>query len=294
VVIAVGTVHRLVACLCVTSATAVVAACADPARPPRPASGGARPMSASLPIASNADSAALRWWARFPVNASPRPLVLTGPTINDPGPGFPDGDAKLAYLSGAIDLATALPAGTRTPNGQHIISASKAFTALRAMGSANKPGATRLTITGVRLGAGTFATDRGPRSLPTWDFTFAGMPQPAQVLAIPAADRWPRPGMPATDVAQFEATIAADGRHATISFTGAPPGTGPCQAQYSADITQSASAVLISVRMLTNPNTSPDTMCAAVGYARTLTVTLTPALGNRVLIDSKGNAAPVR
>jgi hypothetical protein len=228
------------------------------------------------------------------VNASPRPLVLTGPFINDPGPGFPDGDAKLAYLSGAIDLATALPTGTTMPNGQRIISASEAFTALRAMGSANKPGATRLTIIGVRLGSGTFATDRGPRSLPTWNFTFTGMPQPAQVLAIPAADRWPRPGMPATDAAEFYASIAADGRHATISFTGAPPGTGPCDAQYRADTTESATAVLISIRMLTNSNTSPDTMCAAVGYPRTLTVTLTPALGNRVLIDSKGSAAPVR
>jgi hypothetical protein len=99
--------------------------------------------------------------------------------------------------------------------------------------------------------------------------------------------------MPATDVAQFHATIAADGRHATISFAGASPGTGPCQAEYRADITESATAVLISIRMLTNPKTSPDTICSGVAYSRTLTVTLAHALGNRVLIDSKGNAAPV-
>jgi len=163
------------------------------------------------------------------VKASPRPWVLTGPTINDPAAGFPNGDAKQAYLSGAMDLAIALPTGTRMPNGQHIITASKAFAKLRAMGAADQRGRTRLTITEVRLGSGTFSTDRGPRSLSTRDFFLTGLPQPAQVLAIPAADRWPRPGMPATDVAQFHATIAAGGRQATISFRGAPPGNGHCQ-----------------------------------------------------------------
>ena len=54
---------------------------------------------------------ALRPWSAFPVSASPRPLVLTGPGIAGPRSGFPDGPAKLAYLEGAITAPAVLPPG---------------------------------------------------------------------------------------------------------------------------------------------------------------------------------------
>jgi hypothetical protein len=235
------------------------------------------------------DSAALQLWAGFPVNASPRPLVLTGQAINDPATGFPDSDGKVAYLSGSYDLATALPPGTTTSGGQQVITAADALDALRAMGAGNKPVTPRLQITDVQLGTSLFYTDRGQQSLPAWLFTFAGIAEPASVLAIPVANRWPHTGIPG--YARFDVQLAGDGRHLTIGFSGYASGSGPCNAEYTADVAQSSTAIAVTIRQLPNPNMKPDTMCIAMGYGRSLDVTLSATLGNRVIIDETG--APV-
>jgi hypothetical protein len=232
-------------------------------------------------------SLALRMWAGFPVTASPRPLVLAGPAILDPSSGF-NGEDKIAYLSGNFEVAAPLPTDTATALGQHVIAAEVALNLLRTLGANNKSGTTTgLKITRAELGTGVFSTDRGPRSLPAWIFTFTGVSQPARVLAIPATDRWPRPGMPSGD-GVGGVSISNDGRQVTLHFVGAPPGSGPCDAQYAADITQTATAVQLSARELPNPNSSAKTVCIAVGYTRTVTVKLEPALGNRVLISANG------
>lgn len=235
----------------------------------------------------------LRLWADFPVNASPRPLVLTGPAIIDPASGFPaDGAAKLAYVYGSFELATTLPTGPATVNGQQVSTAAQALAELRDQGDGKKPALKPLPITGVEFGSGTFSTDRGQRTLPAWTFHFAGVSDPARVLAVPPFDRWPLPGMPMGDGSEGGATISADGNQVTVSFIGPEPGNGPCGAEYSAEVEQSSTAVSISVRELPNPN-ADQASCSLVGYIRTVTVTLQSPLGNRVVIDAHGIPLPV-
>jgi len=236
-------------------------------------------------------AAALGWWASFPVDASPRPLVLAGPDILDPATGFPDGDSKVAYLTGKYQLRTTLPAGPATVDGQRILSAAGALAALRGAGSTGPSVSTPLTITVVRLETATFATDRGPRTLPAWSFRFAGVAGPARVLAVPAADRWPHSGMPAAGGPEAGVTLSADGSKVTLSFVGMAAGTEPCQADYTADVSQGSTAVSVSVRELPNPN-NRNVQCDGVGVNRTITVSLRPPLGNRVLIDAHGAPLP--
>jgi hypothetical protein len=256
----------------------------------------------AAPGNTSGSSATLGLWASFPVDAVPRPLVLTGPDVLDPASGFGSGNGKLAFISGDFELRTTLPVAPVTVKGQRISSAAEALAELRGEGT-KPPEATPLAITGVGLSIGTFPTDRGARELPAWSFRFAGVAEPALVLAISPADRWPRPGMPTNDGPPAGATISADGTKATVSFLGAAAGTGPCQAEYAADVRQARTSVLVSIRQLPHPKDSPDpkptdngdpaTMCAAVGYTRTVTVNLQPPLGNRVLIDAHGAPLPV-
>ncbi|MFL6161098.1 MAG: hypothetical protein ACJ74U_02600 [Jatrophihabitantaceae bacterium] len=231
---------------------------------------------------------ALRLWADFPVDAAPRPLVLTGPDIINPMSGFPNGEDKMAYILGSFELKTALPVGPATTNGQQLISAAQAVADLRAQGDTKQVASTPLRITSVKLGTGKFSTDRGSRSLPAWIFRFAGVPDPALVLAVPPADRWPRPGMPTNDGGPGGVSISSDGSRVTLTFYGAAPGTGPCEAEYTADVAQSATTVSISPRELPNPGNDGQASCDLAAHRRTLTVALQPPLGNRVIIDSHG------
>lgn len=240
---------------------------------------------------SGSESAALRLWAGFPVDASPRPVVLTGAAINDPATGFTNAAEKIAYLSGDFDLGTALPSAPRASGGQPIMSASDALAILRGQGAGAPAPTTALRITDVHLGNSTFSTDRGPRSLPAWIFTLAGVTDPAGVLAIPPAHRWPQSGQP-HHPARFTVTFSSDRHRATISFVGGPSGNGPCGAEYSIHLAQSSTAVEVSIQQLPSPNTSSATACTTIALSRSLTVTLNPALGNRVMVDSSGTPLP--
>lgn len=261
-------------------------------------SGGHRGVRTQSPgavsDAATAPPRALKLWADFPVDSSPRPLVLTGPAIRDPASGFRNGEDKNAYIAGSFDLATELPPAVAASNGQHLISPADALTDLRNQSKSSMP-STKLTITDVHLGSGVFSTDRGERSLPAWIFAIGGVADPASVLAVSPDDRWPRDGQRLADNDQLAATIALDDRHVTVTFVGGSSGSGPCGTEYAAGVTQSDTAVSVSIREISNPALTPGpsgtraaVMCTLEGHARKLTITLNPALGNRVLIDSDG------
>src|SRR5437867_1536358 len=74
---------------------------------------------------------ALRAWARFPVTASPRPLVLSADPVSAPEFGFRTDDAKEAFLSGAFIAPDALPSGPRHVAGYPVVTAAQALAVMR-------------------------------------------------------------------------------------------------------------------------------------------------------------------
>ena len=265
--------------LAVAAAVALLAGCAQgPATGPGRGAGRLRHV--------------LRDWSAFPANATPRPLVLTGPPVADPASGFPNGAAKLAYLEGAFDLPAALPSGPAAVPGFPLITAKKAAGVLRSVAAKGPPVTSRLTVTGVRLGTAVFDTDRGPRQLPAWLFGLAGVRDPAGVLAVAASRIFVPPGHPANGRPFVDdAWLGRDGRTLTVRFFGAPSGTGPCSASYTLDRAFSSAAVAVAVQEHKRDGTA---LCAAVGYPRRVTVALPAPLGGRVLVDAaSGVAIPV-
>jgi hypothetical protein len=231
----------------------------------------------------------LRAWSAFPASASPRPLILAGPRIADPRSGFPTGAAKLAYTEGAFDLPAALPSGPAAAAGFPLITSRAAAGMLRSATAKGPPVAGRLTVTSVRLGTGVFATDRGVRQLPAWLFGFAGVLDPAAVLAVAPSRIFAPPARPASSAApEMSARLGADRRTLTIRFVGAAPGTGPCTASYSVRQDDSPAAVAVAVHEHAHGGA---VACAAVGYLRQVKVVLPAPLGGRVLVDAASGAA---
>jgi hypothetical protein len=232
---------------------------------------------------------ALRAWSGFAVSASPRPLVLAGPQVADPVGGFPSGAIKIAYFERAVAAPHALPSGPVTASGYPLISAGEAFTVFKSTAGKGPPSAAVLKISTVRLGAGVFQTDRGPRRLPAWLFRFSGLPGAAAVLAVSPA-RIFSPPSPAAAVPPFVsgARLGADGRTLTVEFTGAPSGTGPCTADYHLELAQSRQAIAVAVHEHSH---GTEVACSAVGYPRHVTTVLSTPLSARVVADAASRAA---
>jgi hypothetical protein len=275
------------AVIIVALATVVVVGTGGGSPQPRTTTPASSDGADGTPTASvQAMRAALGAWSAFPVDASPRPLVLLDDPVTAPRSGFVTTEAKEAFLSGAFVASTVLPAGAPSANGLPIISADQALEAMRAEGTpaANAPSPPApLTISGARFGSAPFKTDRGTTVLPAWLFTFRGVADPAAVLAVAPSSRFPAPAA-SRGRSSVGAQLGADGRTATISFTGAKPGSGPCTASYTVDQLASATAIAIRVRAIRNDIGGQP--CAALGYPRRAVVRLTSPLGRRVLVDA--------
>ena len=231
----------------------------------------------------------LRAWSAFPASASPRPLVLAGPRIADPRGGFPTGAAKLAYAEGAFDLPATLPSGPAAAAGFPLITSRAAAGVLRSAAAKGPPAASRLTVTSVRLGTGLFATDRGVRRLPAWLFGFAGIPDPAAVLAVAPSRIFAPPAGPASSASpDVSARLGPDQRTLTVRLFGAAAGSGPCTASYS--VRQAASPAAVAVVVREHPH-GGAVACSSVAYLRQVKVVLSAPLGGRVLVDAASGAA---
>jgi hypothetical protein len=241
---------------------------------------------------------ALTTWARFPVDAPKRPLVLIGnDNVDDPASGFTgpsNGYDKLAYDEGDIDPPPTFPSGPPSADGYPLVNASQAFNLLTATPSKGPPTPVRLQVTTVTFGAATFQTDRGPRRLPAWLFLLEGVTDPAAVLAVARSAIFsPRVHgrVPFATNTVGGATSSRNGRTLTVEFGGEPAGTGPCTGSYTLNVAESRTAVAVAVRGVIH---DPDAMCALPGHTRTATVILTGPVGNRVVVDAaSSNAVPV-
>lgn len=232
----------------------------------------------------------LKPWATFPVQASPRPIVLVySPVTVSAGFAFPDGPWKEAFGNGEVDPPAQLPTGPSTAQGYPVISAASAVALLQSpskgTAAAASVGGTRLRIASARFAEGTFDTDRGWRSLPAWLFTLAGIDGTVSVLAVAPSAQWAPPGSSPISPAgrpDIGARISADHRTLTLGFTGAQSDKGPCGEAYTLDLTETSTAVLATV---TRHHNDSNAVCTLIGYPRTASAVLKAPLGNRVVIE---------
>jgi hypothetical protein len=220
-------------------------------------------------------------WADFPVNKTPRPLVLTDQHIIAPRTGFRDEDQKNAFIDGHFIPPPGFPSAQSTAAGYPIMSASDAVDELRTSGDGETLSNTWLAITDMALGSATFALDRGPRLLPAWLISLRDVAYPAAVLAVGPSARY----MP-SNIAHVRriggARIEADDTTLTIVFVGGPADTH----DYAAQIVESDTAVAVTIE----PTRLPTGPTRAVGYRREAGVTLRAPLAARVLIDGTSGA----
>ena len=242
--------------------------------------------------APSADAAAaLAAWKDFPATANPRPVVLLGRPIIDPASGFRTDADKIAYIDGNLIAAATPQMVTMAPAGGRLMSLGQAFDVLVGPRHNAAAGAPSLVVTAGRRAMAAFATDRGMQSLPVWVFTIRGVADPVSVLAIPEAQQWPKPGSASDQVVAVPAG-AQNSRQVTVWFVGGAAGTGPCTSTYTAAVAESATAVVVTPIEHPSPGQA-GVVCAAVGYRRSVTVTLSSPLGGRVLLTPNAWSGPV-
>jgi len=143
----------------------------------------------------------------------------------------------------------------------------------------------------VRLGTGTFLTDRGSKTMPAWLFSMAEVEGVAAVLAVTPEAQWFPPELASGQSHDIGARIGADNRTMTVNFVGAESENGPCGMRYTVSLTESHTAIMVIVVSHPNPNDSA-VMCTLVGYPRQASAVLKERLGARVLVDELGYPIP--
>lgn len=218
--------------------------------------------------------AALALWAGFPLDAAPRPLVLTGLPVRILG-GFSSNAAKLAFHNGAIESDVEVPA--------------EVLDALCPNPRRQRAGGDVLRVTGAARTVAGFETDRGPRMLPAWELTLSEATAPVVVLEPEvAAGAWrPRGLRGPGGGSRSSALLGDDGRTIRLRFIGSPK-------QYAyypdADVLESpAAAVIQPIRI----NRSVSGAIAPYAQDREVVATLREPLGDRVLVEPPGWPVPV-
>jgi hypothetical protein len=198
-------------------------------------------------------------------------------------------------LAAAVALPTTRPAptpvlwddggSTDTP----VVSAAQALAAVVAESCAEQscPG-TALLVTGAVSTSVPVQTAHGWAAAPAWLFTLADTPvQVARVAVDPAL-----PVDPANPMFQpanvynpvGRGLLDKAGRTLHVQFTGASPGTGPCDGEYVAHAVEGTSAVVVIVQPQPRPRRQ-HILCKPAGTPRNQTVYLSTPLGERVLLE---------
>ena len=208
--------------------------------------------------------------------------------------GFSSQRQKDAFGSGHFRLAATLPAQrlagvVRWADGSTVrlplLTARAAFAELAAQRPCGGPDACgQLTVTGAQPGVVTVRTSRGLASVPSWQFTVAGLGWPVSEVAIarsafvvlPGYGPIPPAGRNTPGVSGLPA-VSVDGRTLTVSFTGSA-----CDAAWGAYRYESGGTVVTGSWERPSAGNTP---CPAVGMPRTARVTLARPLGTRIVLD---------
>lgn len=213
----------------------------------------------------------LQPWRDFPVERTPRPVVLLDLPVHIGDEGFVDGDAKLSWMSAAIDTTVPLPDG--------IINLITGGRPRRAA-----PGT--LTIADVERCDEEFWCDRGPRRLPAYRLDISGLRQPCIIIDPTLDCWWPVHNDPGRAHGALDhATINDD--DLTLNF---PAFGGILTLFHRAEFIEYPTCVV--GRAITSERPSCGRAVRAVGIRAKVTAQLNTPLGGRVLLREDGE--PVR
>lgn len=224
----------------------------------------------------------------FPVDASPRPLVLLGPPVAVVS-GFADDEEKTSALGGGYRLAVAppptpAPGPVALPDGVvalPLIGAAEAAAAMSGSG-AGEP----LALVRAEFGTAPFATDRGTLELPAWRFRTARGSVVARLALAPGAF-WRFGQVPVSDLA---GGAKVDGARLTLTLPAPPapcPGDAPVVSEPTA--VESRTEVVVGVRTAGEVGDCARTLELRM---ETHQVVLSAPLGNRLLVDERGGVIP--
>lgn len=282
----------------------MIAGCASPSADP----GGVVPVASPQTVLA-------AWDAALTASGTP-PLVITAPLEGQIGSweGPIGENNKSALLSGQVRAGTDVAAQPRPANqtitwanGERrtfpVTTATAAIAVLVGDGanggcSGCKP-VTALTLEDPKLIHQRMSTAAGPATIPVWSFAVNGSKVRVTVAAI-SRSSLVHPVLPGQKEQlwdgdpSFTAHQSSDGS-VTISFIGAEGGTGPCSANYTAQLIESAHAVAVTIDQTQSDQSGPtvnapsvtrvETACDLVGHTRTVHVRPTQPLGGRPIID---------
>jgi len=222
---------------------------------------------------------AVAGWAEFPVGADPRPLVLLDGPVR--GEGFATGDAKLAFLRGAVEAEAGVPEDAVRPLRRP------------ADGTGPQPRGLLRVVAAERSEA-EFATDRGRQRLPAWSLEAADTLGPIWVLSGEVRARCWSPPEPVSQARigphwLRSGAIGADGRELTVEFAGGSERLFG----YDPEVMETPAAVCVVPLPRMIVRLAPGTAITAEGHLRKVRVTLAERLGGRVLVNLDGTAVPV-
>jgi hypothetical protein len=214
-------------------------------------------------------------WAGFPVEANPRPMVFTSPTIDVSG--FSNDEAKSAFGDGRITIASRVPDG--------------AVRSLRAVGTATVRGpGTSIQLRTAVPATHSFRTDRGPRALRAWRLGFSDTRGPTYVVDEHELDTaWSPPGRPAKEfrwATGADATLG-EGLSVVYRFFGSPR----IYADYPRVRVLEERAVVV-VAPVPIAIGGPD-LRLLYAEKREVEFCLRRPLGHRVLVDPNGHPVTV-
>ncbi|OLB76471.1 MAG: hypothetical protein AUI14_18715 [Actinobacteria bacterium 13_2_20CM_2_71_6] len=205
-------------------------------------------------------------------------------------PGF-TGDTKVAFTEGSFRLAGQLPTAVPAPavitfpDGKPltvpVVGAAQAYAELGGTGA--KSNVPALTVTGATLGSVALLTSRGTVQAPAWIFTIPEIRIPVARVAVAPDAMTPllvaqdRPDERVPGLSRPE-TVTPDGAlDLTIGYTG-----GACDTSARGVVYETDGEVVLGVITTQEPGA-----CTAIGIERTVRVTLTRPLDDRVLLDAE-------
>ncbi len=223
----------------------------------------------------------MRRWSAFPVQQTPRPLVLVESRVRIEQ-GFTTGEAKMAFLEGRVKANVEVPARS-----------------LNALASQARPDPRRsgppLLITEAELLESEFQTDRGSQRLPAWRLTAQDALGPIWVLDPgvqdwqPAADAGGSPPdlQPPGQDPGARVDVAGDDRSLVVHWLGAVP---EFERYPSATVIESAAAFAV---VPAGVDIGPPGARTLAGFMHQVPAVLQEPVGARVYVDLHGHAGRV-